>query len=612
MLIIKLETLWALGLINLLRVGLYRTLLRFGLHSVQRLRRVVVGEVFFDPPRAVSTLEAPLRWQTHAHYFGRQTFDLGANPPDWLVDPFSGRLHVRADKPWWQIPDFSIGAGDIKIIWEASRFDWVLAFAQQAASGAPDQLQRLNHWLADWNGKNPAYSGPNWKCGQEASIRVLHLLLAARILGQEDRPRWELVDFVEAHLARIAPTIGYAVGQDNNHATSEAAALFAAGAWLERQGRPSGRRWSQIGRHWLEDRASCLIDKTGTFSQYSVNYHRLLLDTLCLAELWRSWLGKPKFSERFYQRASAATHWLSAIIDPVTGDVPNIGANDGANLLPLTNADYRDYRPSLALASILFKLSCYPSRGEGSCATALSWLGLKPPGGLESESVELGNIFHASGFMVLRRGSWRVVFRYPEYRFRPSHCDQLHVDLWLDSLNWLRDGGTYSYNTDTQTAAYFTGAAGHNTVEFDQREAMPQLGRFLRGGWLRTCELQGPRSQGDGTITAAAAYCDWQGAVHHRQLLMNEDGVTVVDTVSGFKKQAVLRWRLPQGDWRLQGSELSAGEILIRIKADTPIERLSLVDGWESRYYLNREVVKVLEVCVCRPGKITSFIARNQ
>lgn len=599
-----------LGLISLWRVGSYRLLLKAGLHPVQKISRTSSGTVFFDPPQTLTTLPASPHWQTSSLYFGRHSFKLGDNPPDWHANPFTGLIVLGAEKPWWKVPDFASGAGDIKTVWEASRFDWVLAFAQRAAAGIPDQLHRLNNWLVDWNEKNPAYRGPNWKCGQEASIRVLHLLLAARMLQQDDAPRLEFVNFIEAHLARIAPTVSYAVGQDNNHATSEATALFVAGAWLDNQGHAHGRRWNQSGRFWLENRVARLIDPTGSFSQHSVNYHRLMLDTLCLAELWRQWLDQAKFSERFYQRAEAATHWLAAMTEPITGDVPNIGANDGANLLPLTEANYRDFRPSLALASCLFAPSSYPVVDDGSCAISLNWLGMSPPAELKNEAVKADRNFHAHGFMVLCHGPWRVIFRYPEYRFRPSHCDQLHVDLWLGSQNWLRDAGSYSYNTDVQTAAYFTGAAGHNTVEFDQRDAMPRLGRFLRGAWLKTRELQLPQRKPNGAITAAAAYRDWRGALHHRQLLLSEDSLVVIDTVSGFEQEAVLRWRLPAGDWRLEGQQLIAGEITIHIEADMLIERLALVDGWESPYYLHREVVKVLEVCVRQPGVITTSITR--
>src|SRR6185503_7196639 len=109
---------------------------------------------------------------------------------------------------------------------------------------------RLNHWLSDWSVTNPPYHGPNWKCGQEASIRVMHLLVGAILLGQAHAPEPGLVALVAAHLQRIAPTMSYAIGQQNNHGTSEAAALFAGGDFLARAGDARGLRWSALGRHW--------------------------------------------------------------------------------------------------------------------------------------------------------------------------------------------------------------------------------------------------------------------------------------------------------------------------------------------------------------------------
>jgi hypothetical protein len=92
----------------------------------------------------------------------------------------------------------------------------------------------------------------------------------------------------------------------------------------------------------------------GSFSQYSVNYHRLMLDTYSLVEHWRRGLELPAFSPRLYDRLAAATRWLQALTQPETGDAPVLGANDGARLLPLGDSDYRDYRPAVQLAMALF------------------------------------------------------------------------------------------------------------------------------------------------------------------------------------------------------------------------------------------------------------------
>ena len=199
-------------------------------------------------------------------------------------------------------------------------------------------------WLADWCRHNPAYAGPNWKCGQEASIRIMHLAMAAKVLGRPLEPEPALLDLLDVHLQRIAPTTSYAVAQDNNHGTSEGAALFIGGSWLALC-RPDsrGRSWAEAGRLLLEDRVARLVGTDGSFSQYSVNYHRVLLDTLCMAEIWRRDLALPPFSLRLLNRAKAAAEWMRLMVRP-GGDAPNTGANDGALLLPLTDADFRDHR----------------------------------------------------------------------------------------------------------------------------------------------------------------------------------------------------------------------------------------------------------------------------
>ena len=147
------------------------------------------------------------------------------------------------------------------------------------------------------------YYFPNWKCGQEASIRLFNLLLASFFLEEDKNPSETLVQLVREHADRIIATRYYALAQDNNHGTSEAAALFIAGAWLTSVGHDdeSVKRFLRCGRAGLEERVRRLVFTDGSFSQYSVNYHRLLLDTLSLVEFWRLRLQQPEFSARYYE-----------------------------------------------------------------------------------------------------------------------------------------------------------------------------------------------------------------------------------------------------------------------------------------------------------------------
>lgn len=595
----KLRCALALGVINLARVAAYRVGVKLSLNRVRHIHAEVPGGPFFLELRAKAA--PPLMPPTSKRFcFGLQSIPVGGAPPDWHRSILTGGRIANSARPWWQIPDFDDSVGDIKAIWELSRFDWVLAFAQRIATGEATEQQRLNDWLSDWCINNPPYRGANWKCGQEASIRVMHLAMAALILGQAEAPASALVELVRIHLLRIAPTLNYAVAQDNNHGTSEAAALFIGGSWLQSLGVRGSDRWSRMGRKWLENRAGRLIEDDGSFSQYSVNYHRVLLDTLSMVEVWRRHRNLPSFSALYITRAAAASTWLASMVDPCTGDAPNLGANDGAHLLPLANTDYRDFRPSVQLSMALFnKELAYAEQGAWN--NQLEWLDVALPE--KRAALSSCRVFDDGGYAVLKLADVMILLRYPRFHFRPSQADALHLDLWKSGDNLLRDAGSYSYNCDAQWLNYFPGTVSHNTIQFDDRDQMPRLSRFLFGDWLKTAEVRHLDITADGT-SFGAGYRDGKGASHHRHLLLREDRLIVSDTIRGFNRFAVMRWRLRPGPWRLDGTTLTDGEHFVTVTADVPLVRFELVTGWESRYYLQKNEVPVLEVEVRRPGML--------
>jgi hypothetical protein len=80
----------------------------------------------------------------------------------------------------------------------------------------------------------------------------------------------------------------------------------------------------------------------------------------------------------------------------------------------------------------------------------------------------------------------------------------------------------------------------------------------------------------------------------------------VVDEVAGFARKAVLRWRMAPGEWRLEGQCLTSDDHVLSLKADVPLVRCELVKGWESRHYLEKTPVVVLEIEVAQPGTLTT------
>lgn len=602
------RTAYRLGLLNVFRVVRYRLGIKLGLNPVKRLSYPAISGPFFNEaliqplPAIRGSLASPT---APLKAFGFIELD-PSNVPNWHLNVLNSVRSEHGHLPWYAIPDFKDELGDIKGVWELSRFDWVLRFAREAREGKRSSLIKLESWLQSWISENPPYNGPNWKCGQEASIRVMHIAMAAIVLNQALRPEPSLLELVEAHLQRIAPTILYAIAQDNNHGTSEAAALYIGGSWLKANGFARGDSWYKKGKKWLENRANKLIGSDGSFSQYSLTYHRVMLDTFSMVEVWRQTLMLKALAPDWYARCAAATSWLSAMLQP-GGDAPNLGANDGARILPLATTGYRDFRPSVQLASALFQ-GRRAIAESGDWDTVLQLLGVDAA---TQSSTELASQqFDDGGYAVLRGSKSFVLFRYPRFRFRPSQADALHLDFWLDGRNLLRDGGSFSYNTSEPWQSYFPGVESHNTVQFDGHDQMPRLSRFLYGEWLKTEIFQPVKTSYAGT-SAEAGYCDYRGACHTRRVLLAEQKLVINDDVRGFRKTAVFRWRLPPGNWEKSGDSIAGEGIVIRVSCAAPITRFELVTGWESRYYGRKTELPVLEVEVAEATTLTTEVNWN-
>ncbi|MEM6641285.1 MAG: heparinase II/III family protein, partial [Pseudomonadota bacterium] len=521
--------------------------------------------------------------------FTRQV-DFDGQGDGWFFDHLNDQPLGACDRHWTRISDFNPGV-DIKGVWELSRFKWALTLARAArAWGSLDYLISLNALLDSWRQRNPANAGPNWKCGQEASIRLLHFLLVLKVLDQEDEPTASAVEFVERHCERIAPSVDYARAQDNNHYISESVALYAAGLSLSAWGSASGPTLHRNGRDALERAVDRLIGQGGDFSQYSTVYHRLMLNTLVVAEVWRRHYAAPAWSSRAQDKAGAATRWLAALTDPASGDAANLGANDGADEYRLSESSFRDFRPVVQTASRLFcGRPVYPS---GPWDEPSHWLGLDMEVAAD-DGARMG-IRNSDSFSIASRSdsiAQRVVVRNAHCRFRPSHADAFHVDYWTGTCNLLRDSGTYSYAVDTETYVTLAGTGAHNTVQFGEQDQMPRLGRFLFGRWFRG-DATGFQRSDDG-LRWEGQWTDMRGNRHARTLLLTSAGLTICDDVHPTATSAVLRWRLAPADWQCVGTAASSAYGTIELEATGRLV-VELEAGIESRHYGELSAIHVL------------------
>jgi Heparinase II/III-like protein/Heparinase II/III N-terminus len=560
---------------------------------------------------AVSEAEDILagRWP----YFGHTEYEVGF-PPDWHSNPLTG-VRLRGDRHWSLLSEF--GHGDIKLVWEANRFGIVYTLARAYAATA-DERYPSAFWtlIEDWAQQNPPQAGANWKCGQEAAIRLMAWCFAW--FAFKDSPQStpqrqaQLATMLAFHADRIEGNIDYALSQNNNHGLSEAAGLWTVGLLWPEFSRAD--HWRCIGKKLLEEQIARQIFADGSYVQHSTNYHRLMLQVL----LWSFRLGElrgDRFSHQAYDRLGSAVDFLSVITDRVNGGVPNHGSNDGSLILPLNNCDFSDLRPVLQATNYLLRRSRLFDSGPWD--EDLLWLfganALKASAlGVPSDQTT----FSDGGYYILRgQSSWGML-RCARYRTRPAHADQLHLDLWWRGVNVAIDAGTFLYNGDPPWRNSLARTSVHNTISVDGLDQMTRASLFLWTKWSEGTayfrrEENGHRfweGEHDG-------YRRRSGIVHRRAVFCDGDVWVVVDDLVGSGQHAArLHWLLPDLPHCLEGS---------RIELETPAGSYSLqtfcskdnfvslvraghmlageidsdpVRGWISRYYGDKESALSLAV----------------
>ncbi len=501
---------------------------------------------------------------------------------------------------------------DIKFTWEPARFGWAIILGR-AYYLTQDERYAVAFWkrFGEFTHGNPAYFGPNWSSGQEVGLRLMAWIWCAQVFGKSEtsvrQPDLlsDLANQIAIHAARIPGTLLYARSQNNNHLLTEAAALYSAAMALPDH--PLAQGWRKSGEQWLGWCFTRQIDSQGEYVQHSMNYHRLMLQTA----LWVKAIhtqnqagGKFPGGKPALDKLSLATRWLLAQIDPVSGQAPNLGANDGALILPLSTNVFTDYRPLAQAAGIAFLSQ---EIGHGSWDEMALWFGL-PITGLASYSIApFRGVLHGSNI------SWASL-RAAEYSSRPSHADQLHFELWWKGENICRDAGTYRYNSDPPWDNQLTSSLVHNTVCVNDTEQMTRAGRFLYLDWANASFLQqkplnklttaqgitqrmsartnayarlGVRHTREVSLVSAL---EGSGGIPAEHWLVQDD-LTINKLSSFFRRPDLisprlyrLHWLLPDWDWEIKedthSSELRLkspyGWMQLSINATQPILRSGL------------------------------------
>ncbi len=549
-------------------------------------------------------------------FYSRQSYDLGW-PPDWLLDPVVGFRHENRTH-WCDYKSFSEDGGDIKDVWEPSRFAcayWLVrAYALTRDEKYPKAFWEL---FESWRMQNPPNRGPNWKCGQETAIRLFAWCFALHGFWNSPATTPEcvasMVTAVTLQARRIAGNIDYALSQKNNHGISEAVGLLSVGLIFPEL--READEWRRLGREYFESEILRQVYADGAFVQQSMNYHRVMLHDALWAIRLSDRCGEP-VSPDVRLHIITAGEFLFQMLDPATGDVPNYGPNDGAMLLPLDACDYRDYRPAVQAACFLADGRRVLERGPWD--ESLLWLygaeAVSAPAAVRSPQ---SSRFDEGGYYTLRDGATWCMIRCHTYRDRPSHVDPLHLDFWHNGVNVLGDTGSYKYFIASSPAfeQFFKDIAAHNTIEIDGRGPLDLFSRFMWLPWprARCIEHRPDHFRGEHFAYNRAPWM----AAHGRQVRIAERGRwEVTDDLSGNGRHRVtLRWNLPELPYTFEREEgrltieLPSGRAQIEMEGPPGMtldvvrgsDKPGKTSGWMSPYYgelIPRPTLEARVVCL--------------
>ncbi len=575
--------------------------------AIAEADRILNGEIKYFSHQFIKT-GFPPNWQTDYVTLTLSDSEGEGSLPSQLGILRRSAAQNDMNKHWSQLSDDS--SIDIKFIWEPNRFAFVYTLVRAYAATKDDKYADA-FWTAveSWAEENPPNTGPNWMDGQEAALRLMAWVFGlygfARSTASTPQRIAQLTVLVASHAERIYQNKSFAIFTHSNHAVTEALGLWMAGLLFPEL--KYSDRYLDFGYLSLEREARAQIFPDGTYSMYSLNYHRFILHIY----LYAIQLGEVNhfpLSTQLRESVTKSITYLSRLIDPKTGQMPIYGSNDGALVLPLNNCDFTDYRPLLQLDWYITKGEWLFDAGEWDedifwlCGESLTAKNAKDAKKEEREKnlsalrVLGGESYPNGGVYLLRNTDSHALIRCTDFTSRPSHADQLHIDLWIRGHNIAVDAGTYLYSGEGIWRNGLAHTSAHNTVTVDNKDQMTMLSRFTWTNWSKGKVLKHDKNIWQGEH-------DGYKPVSHKRtvILLEGDRWLVIDhLVANEPHQYSLHWLLSDFPFEQKDNLvlLSLGEMKYMVQTGMVDGngKFSLVRadpsstrGWRSRYYGHKE-----------------------
>jgi hypothetical protein len=548
---------------------------------------------------------------------GYRGLDFG-NPPDWFLDPVSGRHAPRA-RHWSLIDTLDERAiGDHKVVWELNRHQWAVTLALAwRLTGDRRYADAFAELVRDWLARNPRGAGVNWSSSLEVALRgvawswALHLFgpaaplpgaLVADVLGT----LWLSALHVERYLSvTFSP---------NTHLTGEALGLVYAGAMLGDA--PRAAHWRAAGARILAEESRRQILPDGVYFERTTYYARytaeIYLHFVMLAA--RNGIAVPP---DVTPRIGRMLDFLLAMRRG-DGSMPLAGDADGGTLVPLARRAPDDFRGLFGLAAAWL--------GRGDCAWAAGGLvpeALWTVGPEAADTVAAldrrppprpaSRAFADGGYVVMRTG-WDERASQLVLDVDPlgcpisgghGHAGLLGIECSVAGARAIVDAGTGTYMTAQGRRQFFRSTAAHSTVRIDGIDQADDAGPFA---WRARPRGRLVRWRADERLTLVEAEHDAYARLadpvrHRRKVLMTPRGICLVvdDLVGAAAHEVEVQFQFAPGPL-VVGADgwVRGGGLAVRAVSRAPLKteihegETAPLRGWFSADYGQAEPAPML------------------
>jgi len=361
---------------------------------------------------------------------------------------------------------------------------------------------------------------------------------------------------------------------------------MVSGCWiaLSSDGPPGAKDY--VGLKYLLHETSYQVYSDGSYIQHSFTYQRLALDVLSFVMLVAE---KKEFeiSKILKERQLKMAEFLNSFLQD-DGWLPNYGSNDGANLFPATDTDYRDFRTSLNFAcgkSEFFNVNQAP---QSSLAKQFE--------------------FREGGYYILKNNDIFSFIRCHSYKDRPAQNDMFHFDIWYKGKNIFCDAGSYSYNTDKKFKNNFIGVIGHNTIMINDINQMSQVLNFGYSNWTKAKKITFDKSH---FLGENYAYKREFGIVQRRSINLKDKKIVVVDDLLNVYSLTNIKqiWNTKLEIEEINAYSIKVGDCVMQSNIEYRLEE-SYISDYYNTYTIGTRII--FEVNIDKDFRIETVMEFNE